>query len=524
MRYTDVEIQYDASDTSITDDTVTKNLNYTSDSNGDFSTNPTVTITFTNAHTLAGITVNFATDTARKMTVTWTHAFGTSSKQFDIDNTNFVINQSITGCTQIVLTFTKAIPESKINVDTVKYGVYLVWDKDKIKTANLVLETDRIAERLSVNTLTFDIIDSDESTNPGNKGGIHNFLQKRKPVYPHEYINGTKKVLGDFFLENFNYEKNICHVTAVSYISLFDTVQYDKGDVYNNTPAGTVLADIFVTMGITNYTIDSETAAYPLYGALPPCTCKEAIRQILFVCHSVIDTSDASNIKIKKSTTGVFGELRKEDKFSTKVTKKDYVSGVCIKYTHYALSSETTQIINDVYSAGAHRITFSTPYANYTIAGATMNSYGKFYVDFTVSGTQQVIVTANAYQSLNNSVQVNTYDADEDESVKEFSTTLCNITTARTLARKLLNYYGNRFEIEVKYLADDVDMSKRLEIFNPTEDFENYIGIVTSRTFDLTGGFIDIAKFIGYFDTSDSMYYMIDETDEEVIADDSLIL
>lgn len=52
MRYTDVEIQYDASDTSITDDTVTKNLNYTSDSNGDFSTNPTVTITFTNAHPL----------------------------------------------------------------------------------------------------------------------------------------------------------------------------------------------------------------------------------------------------------------------------------------------------------------------------------------------------------------------------------------------------------------------------------------------------------------------------------------
>ena len=356
MRYTDVEIQYDASDTSITDDTVTKNLNYTSDSNGDFSTNPTVTIAFTNAHTLAGITVNFATDTARKMTVTWTHAFGTSSKQFDIDSTNFVINQSITGCTQIVLTFTKALPESKINVDTVKYGVYLIWDKDKIKTGNLVLETDRIAERLSVNTLTFDIIDSDESTNPGNKDGIHKFLQKRKPIYPYEYINGTKKALGDFFLENFNYEKNICHVTAVSYISLFDTVQYDKGDVYNNIPAGTVLADIFATMGITNYTIDSETAAYPLYGALPPCTCKEAIRQILFVCHSVIDTSDASNIKIKKSTTGVFGELRKEDKFSTKVTKKDYVSGVNIQYTHYALSSETTQIINDVYSAGTHRI------------------------------------------------------------------------------------------------------------------------------------------------------------------------
>ena len=66
MRYTDVEIQYDASDTSITDDTVTKNLNYTSDSNGDFSTNPTVTITFTNAHTLAGITVNFATDTQER--------------------------------------------------------------------------------------------------------------------------------------------------------------------------------------------------------------------------------------------------------------------------------------------------------------------------------------------------------------------------------------------------------------------------------------------------------------------------
>ena len=67
-------------------------------------------------------------------------------------------------------------------------------------------------------------------------------------------------------------------------------------------------------------------------------------------------------------------------------------------------------------------------------------------------------------------------------------------------------------------------MDKRLEIYNPTEDFANYIGIVTSRTIDLTGGFIDTARYIGYFDTSSTQYYMTGAEDEEVIADNSLLI
>ena len=524
MRYTDVEIQYDASDNSIADDTVTMDLDYTSDSQGDFSTNPSVNIVFTNQHSLSGLTINFNGNAPLKLSCTWYHTYGTSTKEYDVTGTNFVIYQSITKCNRVYIEFTKALPNSQVDVFNVKYGVCLAWSKDEVKTANLVLETDRIAERLSVNTLTFDVVDTLELTNPGNKEGLHNFLQKRKPIYPYEMIDGQRMSLGDFFLDTFNYEKNICHVTAVSYIALFDSVQYDRGDVYNGTPAGTVLQDIFSVMGITGYTIDSETANQPLYGALPPCSCKEAIRQILFVCHSVIDTSNASNIKILKSTTGIFGELTKEEKFSTKVIKKDYVSGVKLTYTHYALKAESENVINDVYSAGNHHITFSTPYSNYTIVGATLNSSGKFFVDFDVSGVQQVIVTAQPYEEFDNSVQLNSYDAEEDESVKEFSTTLCNITTARALARKLLNYFGNRFEIEVKCLAYDINMSKRLEIYNPTDGFENYIGIVISRTLDLTGGFIDTAKYVGYFDTSASMYFMTGATDEEVIMDDSLIL
>ena len=524
MRYTDTTIQYDASDTTIVDDTVVEDLDYTSDDEGDFTTNPKVTITFGNAHSLSGLTINFNNAPPVRLSCKWTHAYGTSTKIYDVGVSNFVIYQSITNCTAIEIEILKAQPNSKIDIDEIKYGVCINWGVNDVKTGTLVLEVDRIAEFMSVNTLTFDVVDTTELTNPGNAEGLHKYLQKRKPIYPYEIIDGQKIPLGDFFLETFNYENNICHITATSYVAILDTIQYNNGTIYNGTSAGTVLADIFSVAGVTNYTIDSTTASQPLYGTIIPCTCKEALRQVLFACHSVIDTSDASNIKIKKSTTGVFGELTKDNKFSTRVNKKDYISGVNIKYTHYAAKSESENVINDVYGAGTHKIVFTTPYTNYSIVGATLDNYGTFFVEFTVSGTQQVIVTAYAYEAFDNSVQVNHYEADEDESVREFSTTLCNITTARALASKLLNFYSNRFEIEAKYLADDVAMDKRLEIYNPTEDFANYIGIVTSRTIDLTGGFIDTARYIGYFDTSSTQYYMTGAEDEEVIADNSLLI
>lgn len=522
-RYTSVEIEYEVDAVTINDASIVKDLNYTSNAWGTFDVNPTVTITFGSAHSLPGLSINFANENAKWIMVKWTIGGQLMVRLYQVKSVNCLIFQEVENCTGIVIEVISAKPYTKVDVKNVFYGIKFLWDSNCVKTANLVLETDRISERLSVNTLTFDIIDVGNDLDAGNTDGIYKYLKKRKKIIPHEHIDQRKIQLGNFFLESFNTEKNLCHITAVSYMGLFGSVQFDKGRMYNGERAANILHDIFAVMGISHYSIDLETAEQPLYGTIEPCSCRDALQKVLFACHSIIDSSNPEFIQISKSAIGSYGELTREQKFSTRVTRQDYVSGVKINYKHYSLALDTSEIVNEIYGDGTHHVTFSTPYSGYSITGATLVDSGLYYVEFTVSGSQQVVVTATAYESFEHSVQVQTADTGEDESIKEYSTTLCNNVTARTLAAKLLRYFSNQFSIQVKYLAEDVDTNKKLIIQNAVEDLTDYIGMCTSRTLDLTGGFIDDATYIGYYD-NDSATYFLTNAGDDIIPDDNIIL
>ncbi len=219
-RYTSVEIEYEVDAVIINDATIVKDLNYTSNAYGTFSTDPTVTITFATAHSLPGLSINFGDENAKWILVKWTVSGQLMARLYQVKSVNCLIFQAVENCTSIVIEIVGAKPYSKVNVKNVFYGIKFLWDSNCIKTANLVLETDRIAERLSVNTLTFDIIDVGNDLDAGNTDGLYKYLKKRKKVIPYERINQSRIQLGNFFLESFNTEKNLCHITAVSYMGL----------------------------------------------------------------------------------------------------------------------------------------------------------------------------------------------------------------------------------------------------------------------------------------------------------------
>ena len=522
-RYTEVEIEYDIDVVDIHDDGVVSDMNYESNAYGTFSTDPTFTITFATAHSLPGLSIHFADENARWIMVKWTINGLPMARIYQVTSVNCMIFQAVDNCTGIVIEVIGAKPYSKTAILRVDYGIRFFWDKNCVKNATLVLETDRISERMPVNTLTFDVIDPGNELDAGNPSGLYQYLKKRKRTIPYERIDQRRIQLGNFFLQEFNSEKNLCHITAVSYMGLFGGVTYDQGDIYNGVQASTVLASIFSAMGITSYSIDIDTVNQLLYGTIKPCSCRDALQQVLFACHSIIDTSNPQFVHVFKSANGSYGELNREEKFSTKVTRQDYVSGVKINYEQYSLGQEDSDVVNDVYDEGTHHITFEEGHADYAITGATLDSYGTYFVEFTVVGTQQVKITAKTYESLQYNVQIKTADTGEDENIKEYNTTLCNNATARTLAAKLLRYFSNQFEIQVKYLANDVDTNKKLLIQNAVDGLTDYIGMCTSRTIDLTGGFVDDAKYIGYYDNDSATYFMTNAGDD-IIPDDNIIL
>lgn len=523
-RYTEVEIEYDIDVVDINDDAVVSDMNYESNQWGYFTTNPTFVISFATAHSLPGLSIHFANENAKSIMVKWNINGVLMARIYQVTSVNCMIFQAVENCLGITIEVLAAKPYSKVDILSVDYGIKFLWDKNCVKNATLVLETDRISERMSVNTLTFDIIDPGNELDAGNPSGLYQYLKKRKRIIPYERIDNRRIQLGNFFLESFNSEKNLCHITAVSYMGLFGGVMFDKGGIYNGVQASVVLHDIFDVMGITSYSIDIDTVNQLLYGTIEPCTCRDALQQVLFACHSIIDSSNPQFVHVFKSASGTYSELTREEKFSTKVTRQDYVSGIKINYSQYSLGQDTEDVVNDLFDDGVHHITFDTGHANYTISGGTLIDSGVYFVEFSVTGvSQQVVITANTYESIQYNVQIQTQDTGEDENIKEYTTTLCNNVTARTLAGKLLRYFSNQFEIQVKYLANDVNTNKKLLIQNAVDGLADYIGMCTSRTLDLTGGFIDDATYIGYYDNDSSTYFITNQGDD-IIPDDNIIL
>ena len=494
-----------------------------SDENGEFETVPTITVSFTEYHSSYALTINFIDDSALQVRCTWyqdnTPIF---VNVFDVDDRNFIIRESVQNYNGLKIEFIKTIPYRYVKVNYIRYGVLIDWTENEVKTANLTMNIDRLSSQLSTNNLDFNVIDPADETNPGNTKGLHNYFQRTQVMYPYEIVNGQRIDLGRYFLDSFSYEKNVCRINAVSYMGLFSDTIYDRGDVYDGTKAGVILDDVFAVLGIENYTIDETTYNQLIYGILPPADCKTIIQQILFACNSIIDTTNLENIRITKSTTVTYGTISRGTKMNTRVTRTNYVSGVEVKFNNYALSVNASQAIKNEYEVGRHKVTFTEAYTDYSITGGTLVEQSTFYVIFDVATAGEVIITAKKYEPVENIVTVvRPYiEPGEGYNVQSYSTTLCNAATAKWLAQQILTYFDNRLEISVKHLISSANMNERWIVENSNPGMDKYIGIFTERNIDLTGGFIDNAVLIGYYDKADYQYYM-NELGTDYIADDN---
>lgn len=482
-----------------------------SDENGKFSNNQKITFGFTRTHSSFALTLYFVGDYPLSAIITWKTRKGTIlyKKEYEINSNEMKIYTDKQEYGQIEIEFTKALPYRYVKMYFFRFGVILNWDETNVKSASLVQECDRLSDKLSINKLSFDVIDVVDNMNMGNSEGMHNYFQKTQTMKAYENINGERRSLGKYFLDKFSDKTNVGSMSLVSYIGLLDNYTFDTGTIYNGVLAKTVLDAIFETCGITNYTIDEETSNQLLYGTIKPMTCRKALREVLFACHSVIDTTDEENIHIYKTSFSINGNITRSMKFETEVEKTDYIHSVTIKYADYELADKSSQVLKGVYPKGVNRVTFNAPCKDLSINVGKITESGTYYCVFELDSESEVIITGYKYTSVNNTVTAyrDHLEAGEVEKDKSFSCTLCNAVTGTELALKILKYYSYRLEIKAKYLADDNGMDGWRFFQNSSDGMGDYIAMYQKRSIDLSGGFIDNTKMIGYFNQMDYLYY-----------------
>ncbi len=494
-----------------------------SDANGEFSTNPILNLTFANQHSSVGITLYFVDESPLEVEVTWynTHE-PIVSKAYSVNNRILFIPEAVKLYDEIKIEFTSAIPDRYIKMYFVLFGKSFDWDELTIKNGSLVQEVNMISDKISINKLTFEVIDLDNTLNFGNADNLIEFFVRTQAMFPKIKINEDTINLGRYYLDVVTSDNNVAKFSAFSAIGLLDNVPFNIGTIYNGTQAGVVLSQLFTIAGITEYYIDNNTYAIPLYGTIKPCSCREALQKLLFVTGAIARTnSNEYQIIIEQPSTSLGSKITRADKISTKVSDAEYITGVKLSYTIFEEKSAEEKISEDTYDSGTHTIIFSKPYKNVRLSDAnvTIDASNTYYITFTLTSRKTLTLYGIGYEETTNDISVTRtiIKPGAIENIKDFSTNLCDYLRAARLAAQLLNFYiSSSLNIEIKNLTSNNSMSGKQIIYNSIEGLSNYVGRYSSRVFDLTGGFIDTAKLIGYYaSASADEYYTTHFTNKE---------
>jgi len=486
-----------------------------SDSTGHFATNPMITATFSSQHTSYVLSLKFVEDAPTQIEVKWylgTAVMYGMIKEINPNDTVCEIQYPIEAYDKITIEFLEALPDRYIKLERIEFGTTMHWDETIVKSATMVKGCDRLSNMLSVDTLTFELVDTSNSMNFGNPKGLHTLLKRNQAMYPYEVLDGQILPLGKFYLNTFTTEGNVGKVQATSFLGVMDKIHY-KGS-QSTSSISYLIEDIFLTAGLTSddYEIDEETLHQFVYGVIKPMSCREALREVLFACHSVIDTSNPNKIKIYKYSDTVITGLDRSNKIFTKVCGTEPVTGVRLNYSTYRQSEELTTLVNDVYNKGVYTVIFDKLYyyGTYVEPNYRVINNSASCVTFEVLA-DAVTVTIRGYETIETqkSVVIKREPADgELEKIEEYNTTLCNDTSARALAQTIYEYHNStNLSLQVQHYATEISMDYSRYVENPVQDLDGFVSMFTQRTFNLTGGFVDTAQMIGKFNVADRYYF-----------------
>lgn len=525
--------------------------------NGLFRAMTLITMWFSELHSSYALTINFMDDYPLLIKCTW---YRDNDKlfesEYDVDCNDFVIRKSVQNYDKIQIEFLKTLPFRYVKVNYIRFGVILDWNENNLKSGNLLMEIDPISSALPESNLTFEVVDDTDETNPGNKEGLHNYFQRNQSMQPYEIVNGNKIKLGKFYLQDFSYNKNVCKVQTTTLLTLMENTDFSaigtasKANDPMHTPrpndyksATYWLELIFAEIGLTSsdYSIDASLSSVNLYFGFAEmsCNCKQALQEVLFAANAIVDfSSNVYDVVVKPRTSVVSGIIPKTTKFSTSVKKTEYVTGVKIHYNTIvwaATDSNNMYIINERMKAGTYKIIFNELRAMFSITQEQQGDFG--YSNYTTNHLTLTVNRDNALVQLSSifigqwktdkfvEVDRPVIEAGQWVNVKEFTTSFCNEETATALAKKLLAYYDNRLEIDIKNLVttSSVGIDEQWIIQNSTTGMDDYLARYTQRSIDLVKGFIDSAKMIGMFDTSATELYLKTQ-DYELYTDDNEVI
>ncbi|MBQ7924900.1 MAG: hypothetical protein IJ335_01235 [Lachnospiraceae bacterium] len=476
--------------------------------------NPTLEISFAQAHTSSGLTLYFAGDAPAEILVTWYTLFGSKlvSKTFYPDAQEYFCKEHVQNYGKITIEFVRsAYPYQYVKLDHVEYGQKWRLGRENIKSANVAEEIDPTSATLPINTVQMEILDAAGQFEMTNEAGLWKAFQKEQEIAIRESVNGSWIECGTYYLDNWSSQSNVVKFSFIDVLGLMDKTMFYGGAVYVGVVAGHIIDAIMVSCGISNYIVDEDVYNTELNGWLGILSHREALQQVVFACGAVADRSRAGKLHIHKASRQISGSIGIERKFTgTKLTMDEYVSSVTVQYQEYHLAAENRQICKGTYPAGSTMIEFSAPYQPESVT-ATVGVLLEVTANYAVLSMDEAgesILSGLEYEAVENAytASVAVMEAGEVKKNKKYSgCTLVDSTKAAELAKSLLDYYQLRQLVEIRYINMGEAAGDWCEVALLGGGYA--VTGITNQTIDLTGGNIATSQSRGYSRKVTGNYY-----------------
>lgn len=468
-----------------------------------FENNPVITIEFSQNHTSAGITLFFVDDYPTELKVTWYDLNGTRIivNTYYPDALNYFCKKQIENYGKLQIEFVKTrLPGQRVKLGYIQYGTSIEWTGGNIQNASLTEEVDVTSATIPINTADISILDSNNDFDLSNQSGTWKSIQKKQPLTILEKVGDKEITCGTLYLEKWKSNSNTVNFSLIDVIGLMDKTKFYNGRIYELEEAGAIIADIMESAGVEDYSVSDDVASIPLTGHIAICTHREALQQVVFACGAVADCTRTGGIRIHMPDRSADSTIGTDRKFvGTTIELDDYVSGVAITYNKYKLAIESQEIYKDNLPAGDTLLEFTEPCTDIEVSGGTLVETGTNYAVVHMDAEGECVVSGYQYEKaeVTYTANVKKLEAGEEPNVVSYSgCTLLNITRAKEVAERILNYYQLRQIVNMRYLLNEERVGEWVNI----RDKNNSMAVtgITSQTIDLTGGFIATAKCRGY--------------------------
>ena len=369
----------------IRDDSVVFWSDDLSDDDGEFTSAPTITATFTGRHTSSGISLVFDSatgDYCDDINIKWYN--GTTllaDEDFTPTGALYFCEKIVEAFNKIVITLNKtALPHRRAKVEQIVYGITREFGDDELANVMIINEFDLISGSLPASSLEFYLYP---------RAAVQYMFQFKQSL---EVYHGNG-LIGVYYIDDAAQNaSNIYYIRATDAVGAWENEHFSGGAYLSGVSAKTLLESVVGDNWEITY--DNDVTDKTLYGLLTEQSVRDAVHQICFAWGVCISTDGSDKIRVFIPSTTSIKTLSSDIVYDGASITTDAITTMVRVYAHtYEVSEDgDVEVLGVKYSDTKTSYQISNPAATsntktntHSVESATLVS-----VDNLVEVTQRV--------------------------------------------------------------------------------------------------------------------------------------